>query len=216
MFLTYLQITYKMSDTTYFYEWECDEEHKKQNKCFMCDVVGVRWTWLQNVPYIDRENTRFVCDDCANSTRVGQTMRLCMDLVYERSERNKSSHNVILFPIYIIDMSVRKTRKNRSIKSYVVAIPSYDRPDAIIEKSLKTLSDGGVPKSLVHIFVANKVEEKRYKNAIPKNMYGKIVVGKIGITEQRKFIIQHYPENQAIVSIDDDVEGLYKKISDKE
>lgn len=113
-------------------------------------------------------------------------------------------------------MSARKTRKNRPTKSYVVAIPSYDRPEAIVEKSLKTLSEGGVPKSLVHIFVANKAEEKRYKNAVPKNMYGKIVVGKIGITEQRKFIIQHYPENQAIVSIDDDVEGLYKKVSDKE
>ena len=58
-----------MSDKTYFYEWECDEKHKKQNKCFMCEVVGVRWTWLQNVPYIDRENTRFVCDDCANSDK---------------------------------------------------------------------------------------------------------------------------------------------------
>ena len=56
-----------MSDSTYFYEWECDEKHKNQNKCFMCEVVGVRWTWLQNVPYIKREHTRFVCDDCANS-----------------------------------------------------------------------------------------------------------------------------------------------------
>lgn len=49
-----------MSDETYFYEWECDEKHKKLNKCFICDVVGVKWTWLQNTPYIDREYTRFV------------------------------------------------------------------------------------------------------------------------------------------------------------
>jgi len=69
------------------------------------------------------------------------------------------------FPnIYIIDMSTLKTRKSRPTKSYIVAIPSYDRPEAIIEKSLKTLSVGGVPKSLVHIFVANKAEEKRYKS----------------------------------------------------
>ena len=44
-------------------------------------------------------------------------------------------------------MSARKTRKNRSTKSYVVAIPSYDRPEAIVEKSLKTLSEGGETKS---------------------------------------------------------------------
>lgn len=110
----------------------------------------------------------------------------------------------------------RKTRKNMSTTSYVVAIPSYNRPDAIVEKTLKTLSDGGVPPNLVHIFVANKTEEKRYKESIPKDMYGKIVVGKIGITEQRKFIVKYYPEGQMVVSIDDDVEGLYRKKSDTE
>jgi hypothetical protein len=112
--------------------------------------------------------------------------------------------------------NTRKTRKTRKTLSYVIAIPSYDRPEAIVQKSLKTLSDGGVPNNLVHIFVANKLEEKRYTTVVPKKLYGKIVVGKIGITEQRKYIINYYPENQPIVSIDDDVEGLFKKVSDKE
>jgi hypothetical protein len=112
--------------------------------------------------------------------------------------------------------NTRKSRKSRNTMPYIVAIPSYDRPDAIVQKSLKTLSDGGVPKNLVNIFVANKSEEKRYKTTIPSHLYGKIVVGKIGITEQRKYIIKYYPENQFIVSIDDDVEGLFKKVSDKE
>jgi len=58
-----------MSDETYFYEWECDEKHKKPNKCFICDVVGVKWTWLQKTSYIDREYTRFVCDDCADGDK---------------------------------------------------------------------------------------------------------------------------------------------------
>ena len=100
--------------------------------------------------------------------------------------------------------------------SYVIAIPSYDRPDTIANKTLKTILDGGVPKNLVHVFVANKAEEKRYMEALPKNMYGKLVVGKKGITAQRKFIIEYFPENQQIVSIDDDIEGLFKKVSDKE
>jgi len=118
--------------------------------------------------------------------------------------------------IYYMSTS-KKTRKNRGTSiSYVVAIPSYDRPEAIKQKTLKTLAEGGVPSNLVHIFVANKAEEKRYKEAIPKDMYGKIVVGKIGITEQRKFIVKYYPEGQAIVSVDDDVEGLYRKKSDSE
>ena len=101
------------------------------------------------------------------------------------------------------------------MERYIVAIPSYNRPTIIVNKTLRTLSHGGVPKHLVHIFVANEEEEKRYKNTVPTDMYETIIVGKIGITEQRKFIIQHYPENQTIVSIDDDIEGLFQKVSDK-
>ena len=110
-----------------------------------------------------------------------------------------------------------KTKKNRRIGTdYLVAIPSYNRPDVISEKTLKTLADGGVPSNRIHIFVANKAEEKRYLDTVPKHLYGKIVVGKIGITHQRRFIIKYYPIGQAIVSVDDDVEGLFKKKSDKE
>jgi len=94
--------------------------------------------------------------------------------------------------------------------SYVVAIPSYKRQDVLVAKSLKTLIDGGVDPKKIHIFVANKEEHDIYQKAIPKNMYGKLVVGIKGITEQRKFILKYFPEGKEIVSIDDDVEGLYK------
>ena len=94
--------------------------------------------------------------------------------------------------------------------SYVVAIPSYKRSDVIATKTLKTLSDGGVNPKIVHIFVANDAERKDYEANVPKELYGKIVVGKIGINAQRRFILKYFPENQQIVSIDDDVEGLYK------
>jgi len=96
------------------------------------------------------------------------------------------------------------------MSKYVVAIPSYKRQDVLITKSLKTLIDGGVSPKKIHIFVANKEEYENYEKAIPKNMYGKIVTGVIGITNQRKFILKYFPENTEIVSIDDDVEGLYK------
>lgn len=100
--------------------------------------------------------------------------------------------------------------------SYVIAIPSYDRPEIIVKKSLRTILDGGVPKDLVHVFVANEAEEKRYMESLPKSTYNKLIVGRKGITAQRKFIIEYFPENQKIVSIDDDIEGLFEKVSDKE
>lgn len=94
------------------------------------------------------------------------------------------------------------------MSNYVVAIPSYNRENEIIDKTLSTLLDGKVTKNHIYIFVANKQQEKLYEETIPKNMYNKIVVGKLGITNQRKFISKYFPENQYIVSMDDDVEEL--------
>lgn len=115
--------------------------------------------------------------------------------------------------------TTKKYRKNTTTrkhtkKNYVVAIPSYNRCDIITHKTLKTLQDGGVPSKCVYIFVANKLEEKLYLNAVPKELYGKIVVGKKGITHQRRFIVKYFSENQYIVSVDDDIEGLFIKKSD--
>jgi len=91
---------------------------------------------------------------------------------------------------------------------YVVAIPTYNRSDVVGKKTLTTLKDGGVPRSAIYLFVANKAQEKIYEQAVPKELYGKIVVGKLGIANQRKFIVKYFPEGQYVVSCDDDIEAL--------
>jgi hypothetical protein len=53
--------------------------------------------------------------------------------------------------------------------------------------------------------VANEEEAVKYKSAIPENMYFKIVVGELGITNQRNFITRYFPEGTEICSIDDDI-----------
>jgi hypothetical protein len=93
---------------------------------------------------------------------------------------------------------------------YVVAIPSYNRPNEIVKKTLKTLKDGGINKNSIYIFVANESQRKTYEDIVPKELYGKIVVGKLGIANQRIFIKHYFKENQHVVSIDDDVEVLFK------
>jgi hypothetical protein len=92
--------------------------------------------------------------------------------------------------------------------NYVVAIPTYNRADVVSNKTLKTLLDGGVNKNKIYLFVANKAQYNLYNEIVPKNMYKEIVIGKLGITNQRKFIAKYFFENQYIVSIDDDVEEL--------
>jgi hypothetical protein len=102
-----------------------------------------------------------------------------------------------------------------SSSNYVVAIPSYNRHNEIIEKTLTTLLDGGVNKNKIYIFVANKTQEKLYSNVVPKTLYNKIVVGKIGIANQRVFISNYFPVNKYIISLDDDVEELQILKGDK-
>jgi hypothetical protein len=92
--------------------------------------------------------------------------------------------------------------------NYVIAVPTYNRADIVGKKTLMTLKEGGVPKSSIHLFVANKAQEKLYEESVPKELYGKIVVGKLGISNQRKFICKYFAEGRYVISIDDDVEAI--------
>lgn len=101
-------------------------------------------------------------------------------------------------------------------KEYVIAIPSLNRSESIINKTLETLKRQNVPKEYINIFVI-KEEYDLYVNTIPKDLYNKIIIGKLGLLEQKKFISSYYPENTNILSLDDDIEQVFKrKYSKKE
>ena len=85
---------------------------------------------------------------------------------------------------------------------YIIAIPSYHRSDIIQEKTLPLLISRGIKPKDIYIFVADKDEEKIYKENIPKNLFKEIVVGKKGISYQRNFIFDYFKEGQYIVFID--------------
>lgn len=101
------------------------------------------------------------------------------------------------------------------MSSYVVAIPSYKRSQEITKKTLPALKKGKVNKDKIYVFVANKEEERKYRNTMQPTTYHKIVVGKKGIVQQRKFISQYFPKGTHIVSMDDDVRNLVKLSGDK-
>jgi hypothetical protein len=82
-------------------------------------------------------------------------------------------------------------------------------------KTLTTLLQGGINPSQIYIFVANEQEKKKYEDVIPSTMYHKIIIGKKGIANQRIFIKHYFKEGDYVVSIDDDVEGLFKLSGDK-
>jgi hypothetical protein len=101
----------------------------------------------------------------------------------------------------------RKTRKVRP-SDWVVAIPTYKRTDILKEKTLATLQKYGIEPSRIYIFVADKDEEKQYKEAIPATSYNKIIVAEKGLHNARNVINTYFPKGKKIVEADDDIRGF--------
>jgi len=96
---------------------------------------------------------------------------------------------------------------------YVIAIPSYDRANALKTHTLKVLEEGLIPKNKIYIFVANDDEHEIYTSVIGEEY--KIIVGVLGLRDQRNFISNYFPYDTNIVSIDDDIQNFYIKNNDR-
>ena len=96
---------------------------------------------------------------------------------------------------------------------YQVAIPSYRRLDILKGKTLAMLNEAGIPLTRIHVFVADDEDYLLYQAALPTKI--KVIKGVKGITPQRQFITRYFPVGTPVVSIDDDVECVYKLENDK-
>ena len=88
----------------------------------------------------------------------------------------------------------------------MIAIPSYNRPNELRTKTLKTLQENRIPREKIYIFVIEEEYEK-YKEFIESSY--KIVVGKKGLVPQREFAEEYFGEGQEIVFMDDDIEEVF-------
>ena len=100
-----------------------------------------------------------------------------------------------------------------SSNKYVIAIPSYRRPHILVEKTLAMLRSTKIPLTRVYVFVADDEDLSAYKAALLPTI--RIIKGVKGITPQRRFISTYFPEGTHVVSIDDDVEAVYRLIDGK-
>lgn len=83
---------------------------------------------------------------------------------------------------------------------YVIAIPSYKRAKQLI--TLNTLFRHKIDRKKIYLFVVEE-EYEEYKNQPVE-----LVIGMKGLSQQREFITQYFPENTNIVCLDDDIEEI--------
>jgi len=63
----------------------------------------------------------------------------------------------------------------------------------------------GIASNLVNVYVADEEERCQYEAALDPAMYGRLIVGVVGIVAQREFIVQQWEKGQHLVLLDDDV-----------
>ena len=93
--------------------------------------------------------------------------------------------------------------------NWVIAIPSYKRSDLIQTKTLATLSRYEIPHEIITIFVATQEEYLEYRSVLPDTL--QIVIGKLGLAQQRNFILDWYPVGSHVVCMDDDISAFVER-----
>lgn len=86
-----------------------------------------------------------------------------------------------------------------------LVIPSHDRSDVLAKKTFAFLQRENYPKDKIVIFVSSEIEQFRYSLTCPGVQ---IVIGKLGLTQQRNFISDWLDDDEIYVSLDDDVTGV--------
>jgi hypothetical protein len=96
---------------------------------------------------------------------------------------------------------------------YSIAIPSYQRAEICRQQTLATLDRMKVDRDAIHIFVANEEQAELYKATLGGSH--RIIVGVRGISSQRKFYHNWFPEGEPILSLDDDISEVLERTEDK-
>ena len=94
---------------------------------------------------------------------------------------------------------------------YVIAIPSYKRAKTI--RTLYTLFNHKIDKKKINLFIVEE-EYDEYKNEPVSVLCNELIIGVKGLSQQREFITQYYPENTNIVCLDDDLEQISRETVD--
>jgi hypothetical protein len=85
----------------------------------------------------------------------------------------------------------------------IFAIPSYNRYTTIFKHSISFLLNQNVERKNIFVFVANQQQYNFYREYIGNDIH--IVIGKLGIANQRNFIRYYFNPLDEIIVLDDDI-----------
>jgi hypothetical protein len=99
---------------------------------------------------------------------------------------------------------------------YKIAIPSYRRSELLVTQTIQTLKTLGNDLSNVTVFTANDEETLIYRTVLEAaNIDVSVVTGVPGLLSCRKwYYSQYYKEGERVVSLDDDIAGIYQKLDE--
>jgi len=92
--------------------------------------------------------------------------------------------------------------------NFEVAIPSYNRSRKLRDQTLKMLQTEGFDANKITIFVSSAEERQEYLSILTPGTYGQILIGRLGLKEQREVIESYFPLNTNILQMDDDIKRI--------
>lgn len=96
-----------------------------------------------------------------------------------------------------------------------IAIPTIARAETIKKKTINYLAKTDIDFSEVDLFLSDGNELKAYKESLKDYPINFIVTDKKHVNTQRNFMVDYYKEGQLVLGIDDDIQSIEMRISEK-
>lgn len=90
-----------------------------------------------------------------------------------------------------------------------VAVATYRRPQSVQTSTLAFLRRSGLSE-ITDLWVADEEEERAYREAVPRGMYDRLIVGEPGLVRARNRMMRFYPKGTRVLHCNDDVDGILR------
>ena len=100
---------------------------------------------------------------------------------------------------------------SKSVMDFVIAIPSYDRPKILQNRTLALLERFGIPKKNIKIFLRDGEQFLKYHNSISKYIDCVVETNCTGIQDTRNFLQKYFYNNieySNVIYLDDDIQNI--------